>query len=61
VEIGPGHPAESRVNAANAKTRIQERESIPMNTAISRTRQSQSTQYRSRSAQSWELQASVSS
>ncbi len=38
VGIGPGHPAESKVNAATAKTRIQERESIPMDTAISRTR-----------------------
>ena len=38
VGIGPGHPAESKVNAAPAKTRIQERESIPMDTAISRTR-----------------------
>jgi hypothetical protein len=38
VGIGPGHPVESKVNAATAKTRIQERESIPMDTAISRTR-----------------------
>jgi hypothetical protein len=48
VGIGPGHPAESSMNAPTAKTRIQERESIPMDTAISRTRRSQSTQYRSR-------------
>ena len=36
--LGPGHPVASRMNTPAAKARIQERESIPMDIAIWRTR-----------------------